>query len=429
MPRTFEVTESVRHLEDKLGEIRTICRLHACPTGARENLVDLPSRLSQDAGFRADISDIVRSLQRMGLHLPDVLDILVLAVRGNSAPRHAGEHSEELSLLGGFLSNIGRWPGTDSAPILAEGEIPANIHKFSRPQSSSPQTPSQSASTYTSQSQALKAQTPSGPRSQSANPADNSAPPLPGNNSTSRSGLSVPLSGADEQRPSPVHLDDLPPNLFPAADIGRALARLERGNLELRAHLESIDQRISRMEPLLELSPTQSTVPPSEQASVELPSPNLPPPAETSLPNLPLPQASHSAVSEREKPTSADSPHRSVAIYEVPRSSPSVSSIPQPPPVVPRFSHFSRDPSPIREQEFAAGSASAVPSSVPAPASNPTTGTDLQSAATPISQSNVVHPISVAEPTPESEQALHRAERSPNVDVPGTSPGRIPHLP
>ena len=120
--------------DTKIEEIRTICRLHGCPTGNWQDLASLPLRIAQDAGFRTYLTEVVRSLQARGVSLPEALDLLVLAVGGDSAPRQTRHLSEELNLLGGFLAGIGRWPGDNARAILAPGEIPDNIQQFTRPQ-------------------------------------------------------------------------------------------------------------------------------------------------------------------------------------------------------------------------------------------------------------------------------------------------------
>ena len=124
MLTTSEVNETLHRFQEEIEEILTICRLHAYPAGSWQDLTDLPLRLSQDSGFRSDFSEIVRSMQREGLNLPDVLEVITAAIGGSTAPGHQRELREQLNWLGSFLSSIGRWPGTDVAPVLAPGEVP-----------------------------------------------------------------------------------------------------------------------------------------------------------------------------------------------------------------------------------------------------------------------------------------------------------------
>ncbi len=217
----------MEQLDEQLEEIRTICRLHAVPTASPRDLSNLPLRLSQDAGFRSDITEIVRSFQAANSHLPDVLNTFILAIGGKLSPAQTRDIGESIDLLCGFLLSVGRWPDTNDEPVLAPGEVPSNLPDFIRPPSSS--------------------------RNGSSRPD-----PATGN------GNHHPVASPQPSpQPSPQTARELPPAppepapsdppSFAAADIVGALARLERGSFELRAHLESIDQRISRIEPLLEL--------------------------------------------------------------------------------------------------------------------------------------------------------------------------------
>lgn len=281
MLSTTEVRPTMQQFEDKLEEIRTICRLHAYPTGHWENLVDLPFRLSQDSGLRADIVEIVRSLQRSSLNLPDVLDLIVLAVGGASAAGHSRELSDPLNQIGGFLSSVGRWPNTDTSPVLAPGEVPENLERFMRPQpplravaqrpqqavSSPPAPPPQPAARPVRLFEVPSKRPAASVRSALLQPAldqphrdqqqkserSNSAELLrKQGNRASDSPSAAQQTGREQtgtRTPDFVPADS---TSVPAVDISQALGRLERGNLELRAHLDSIDQRISRMEPLLE---------------------------------------------------------------------------------------------------------------------------------------------------------------------------------
>ncbi len=381
MPQSSELTDTTQQFQDKLEEIRTTFRLHAYHTGHPEDLAGLPLRISQDGGLRADLVEIVRSLQRSGLHLPDVLDILVIAVAGNTASRNAQQLAEPLSLLGGFLANVGRWPGAESQPILAPGEIPANIQKFTRPQ-----TPHQTLSQTPPARPQLtpRPDPPAAPQPQLARhpespvpvvpiarvPAPPAAPPRFAVFSTKPEKPAAPPVPAAEPAAHPGD-DDLRTDILPAAEIGRALARLERGNLELRAHLESIDQRISRMEPLLE----DGTLPTDSPTAAEAPlsTGNAAPSTRSALPILP--EAASTRQPERTpdlrdltrsevrqtpsfhlepSPTIEDRPFPSPsgrtrgpvateapATAELTRPTRSAS---EPPATVPRFSRFSREP-------------------------------------------------------------------------------------
>ncbi len=412
----------MQQFDDKIEEIRTICRLHAFPTGQWENLVDLPFRLSQDAGLRSDLVEIVRSLQRSSLHLPDVLDLMVLAVGGAMAPKHSRDLSEPLNQIGGFLSSVGRWPDTDTRPILAPGEVPENIEKFTRPQPrlrpvppppppSEPPSPAPQPQIASRPVRLFEARPRRSPASSDSSPSQPIQPdphrdkpdrPQPIQPSPEQPAQASPTFNPPEPAPRKSPDPDSPnrgpipgrSTLVPEGDISQALGRLERGNLELRAHLDSIDQRISRMEPLLEsgtplpdlsdlraaltdLTTSTSELPtllhresspghPLRTEPVEVeplrPRPLRPTPADTEpIRSDPLrsdPSSGNSSAptsararfrSDLHSDTAAETPRRSVADEPAQRSETSDfsrgSSGPIPLPLAPRFSRFSRDPS------------------------------------------------------------------------------------
>ncbi len=233
----------MEQLDQQLEEIRTICRLHAVPTSTPRDLSNFPSRLSQDAGFRSDVSEIIRSFQAANSHLPDVLNTFVLAVGGKLSPAQTREVGESVNLLCGFLLSVGRWPDTDEEPVLAPGEIPSNLPNLIRP-------PSPGKNGYST-----------------------NLPGSPGN-------VHHDLAPSETLEPEREFANDAPepgPSglpAFAAADIVGALARLERGSFELRAHLESIDQRISRIEPLLELGAPPSASRDDHPATAAAPLPS-----------------------------------------------------------------------------------------------------------------------------------------------------------
>ncbi len=414
MLQSPQANETMERSDDRLDEIRTICRLHACPTGQTENLIDLPSRLSQDAGLRSDLSDIVRSLQRSNLHLPDVLDLILTAVGGNSLRKHSRELSEPISLLEGFLGNIGRWPSTDSQPILAPGEVPENLHKFLRPQAAAPApAPPQSPSPLPAEPaapasrvrlyEAPRGDVPRGdvprrdvppreaPLAHAAADATSrqSRDPEPArpeliDSTRVRStrpdqpapAQETPSLEAVHLRPVPVPVSqdtpDEPAGSSVVSDIGRALARLERGNLELRAHLDSIDQRISRMEPLLESGTPPDDAHLPDPATAAPPQPTLvhrsssvrgalradaihtpalhPEPIHTDplIADIGRSDPQDDRPGRRSAPEMPHWPDPSLARTPGPGSPSSTKlSPPDVSPVVPRFSRFSRDPDPV----------------------------------------------------------------------------------
>jgi len=449
--------QTTYQFEDKIEEFRTICRLHAYHTGHWEDLLDLPFRLSQDTGLRSDLMEIVRSLQRANFNLPDVLDMLVVAVGGSDAPRHTRELTEPLNLLGSFLLSVGRWPSTDTSPILAPGEVPENIERFTRPQPRAPQTPppvpvppapatpaagrsvrlfearprraesapnSQPTPPPPDQRRSAQPESTRNPAAPPATPPSRAPSPLPASTRPPQAPeLGTPAPGtprpdSPDRRSSPQsanvpdrqipdrEITDRPGTpdrlgsdrpgtpdrsvapIAPPGDLGEVLARLERGNFELRAHLDSIDQRISRMEPLLESdaspedpTPSIDPVPPTPAAPVLLGEPPLnqrspkawpstapsapdsvrsapvranpnragedltsgplrlrPDPAAPSAPARPLPDRPSRNQQESAAPSGTGTPATPPTIRQ---------NLHSPSPSTPRFSRFARDPVPV----------------------------------------------------------------------------------
>ena len=469
-------------VNEKSEEIRTICRLHGCPTGRWEDLADLPLRLSQDAGLRSYFVEIIRSLQSSGVFLPDALDVVVLAVGGPSAPKHTRQLTEQLNLLGGFLASVGRWPGDDARPILAPGEVPENIHQFIRPQPrtappAAPATPAPQPRREQLQAEYPQAEYPreypQAEYRQSEYPQAAPAPPAsrypnPGTSTATYSEpqasgtgqVDIPAQSAPNQRPriysdAPANLQPTPeprvpfsspanfqltpeprvpfsspanrqpnpapqqsptsdPTPSPASDIARALARLERGNLELRAHLDSIDQRISRMEPLLE-----STAPPEPTSPATPPEPPTP---------LLIHRQPPSSKNFRLVPEAAPRPTPDAA-----SAIPSPTAIPSPSPVVPSPasvipSPASVSPSEVEEPPFRPATrsgpspASVIPSEVEEPALRPAT-------APVIPRNGSAHPASFHTRAPEAARRSAPAATSVVASPASVSPSPTSVIP
>jgi hypothetical protein len=235
----------------EIEDLQMIARMHRLPTGSPDLLSDLPLRLAQDARLRSDLAEFVRSLQMrdVELALPDVLSLVLVAVGGPSALNRRRDLEEAVDLTGGFLASLGGWPGSAVEPLIDIDNPPDHDPRLDL-----------AASAYTETLEADLA------GSGSAQAGSTAA-------STTEGGTSELITDSEEGAS--------------LAEITHALARLERGNLELRLHLDSIDQRICRMEPLLESVPhTATDLPP-----VPEPPPVLPPrprPADQQAPPVDL---------------------------------------------------------------------------------------------------------------------------------------------
>ncbi len=204
----------------EIEDLRTIAKLHGLPIGSPERLQALPLRLAKDVRLRSDLSELVRSLQQRDpdLGLPDILSLLLLAIGGSPSLESRRDMEEVVDLTGGFLASLGGWPGSDVEPLTDIDNPPDHDPRLD-----------------------LAANT----AGLEANMTPQTAP-LPANPPPE----SEPAETVSQGSSGSVTL----------AEITHALARLERGNLELRLHLDSIDQRICRMEPLLEAAPTSAPV-------------------------------------------------------------------------------------------------------------------------------------------------------------------------
>ena len=211
----------------EIEDLRTIARLHALPIGSPERLQVLPLRLAKDVRLRSDLTELVRSLQLRDpdLGLPDVLSLLLVAVGGSPSLESRRDMEEVVDLTGGFLASLGGWPGSDVEPVTDLDHPPDHDPRLDL-----------AASTYTEALEGSLAPEPTPPSEAPAIPAD---PPEPVSDASDGSATSGSVT---------------------LAEITHALARLERGNLELRLHLDSIDQRICRMEPLLEGAPPSASI-------------------------------------------------------------------------------------------------------------------------------------------------------------------------
>ena len=214
-----ESQQVLDHFSGEIEDLRTIARLHGLPTGTPDRIAVLPLRLSQDSRLRSDLTELVRSLQMRDseLGLPEILSLILVAVGGSAALTPHRDLAEAVDLTGSFLASLGGWPGSAVEPLIDIDNPPDHDPRLDL-----------AAAAYT--------ETLEGKFAPEIVPEETSF-------------TTPPPDDVEEQ---PAAQTDGAVSL---AEITHALARLERGNLELRLHLDSIDQRICRMEPLLEAVP------------------------------------------------------------------------------------------------------------------------------------------------------------------------------
>ena len=262
VPESQQIAE---RFAGEISDLRTLLHLHGLRSGRPECLIELPLRISQDHRLRSDLSEIVQTLQARNpeFDIADATSVFVLAATGSSMPARDRTLEEPMNLLGGFLSSLGGWPGPAMEPLLDLDNPPDHDPRLD------PQFATATASAPSAAPRMVE-EVEFSPDSESTQTA---APNLQG--------------------------------FANLAEINNALARLERGNLELRMHLDSIDQRICRMEPLLESTPHAGVPDAPERTITPVPTPNVPSlkaepaPLAESLPSIaPLGRAAFSPETE-----------------------------------------------------------------------------------------------------------------------------------
>ena len=236
-PESQQLTD---HFGSEIEDLRTIARLHGLPIGTPERLHALPLRLAQDVRLRSDLTELVRSLQQRDpdLGVNEVLFLVMLAIGGTPSLERRRDMDEVVDLTGGFLASVGGWPGSDVEPILDLDNPPDHDPRLDR---------AASADRVQGDTNALSHTPPPAEAQMSGPVADLRSLPEPRE--------TVHLSEPDLPEASALPETSTAAESATLAAITHALARLERGNLELRLHLDSIDQRMGRMEPLLETAP------------------------------------------------------------------------------------------------------------------------------------------------------------------------------
>ena len=191
-----ESQQMIDRFAGEIEDLRTIAKLHALPIGSPERLQALPLRLAKDVRLRSDLTELVRSLQQRDpdLGLTDVLSLLLLAIGGSPSLEGRRDMEEVVDLTGGFLASLGGWPGSEVEPVTDIDNPPDHDPRLDLAASAA--------------SAAFEAE--AAPKQQA--PVVEPVSELP-ETASSAAGGSVTL-----------------------AEITHALARLERGNLELRLH-------------------------------------------------------------------------------------------------------------------------------------------------------------------------------------------------
>lgn len=356
-----------------LEDLQSIYTTHGIPFGTPPDLIAFPRTLSLNQGLGADLAMHVAAIQRRGagrLSLTETVTILVLSLGGTDI--HLLETTgipieEATDLLSSFLINLGGWTRADlglaprSRPPAPQAPEPIELNgppETARPylvprdQVHSPEAAQQSAP---EPQEDLRTPLTSGSSMSTAGDLDPGHSPKisPVAPDEPASDASAELSDDELQ----TRLHDETPEAEPAsavAELNEVLSRLELTSIELKHHLDSIDQRISRMEPRIESMP-----------SILAPSPSEPPVPPNGFPKGPPPgnrfaSAGHLDRSRTALPAKPDLPAPPVADaakWPTPAAiSPEASQTPAPAPI--SASQGSSLPTPAILPQPASGSGS-----------------------------------------------------------------------
>jgi TonB family protein len=259
-----EAREIRSHFGSDIEQVQRILRANHVDFGTPYDLPAFAQALESNSQLREELTDLAQALTKRekNVSLPTVLNIIAIAAGGPQIAASEEDISQPLSRLDDFLINIGNedqsksgnpeqlsssFPGDDSHPY----ENHHAIHLASHPSD-----------------QQVREEEFSG------NEELNTLEPL-------------------DHNPSPVG------NVF-----AESLTRLELNSLQMKHYLDSIDQRISRMEPRLESHPAYVAPPshhplkhaPEERYSAAIATESLPnpPQEELLLPQQPFEQLNES---------------------------------------------------------------------------------------------------------------------------------------
>ncbi len=235
--------ETVSHFAACIDELQDLFRRSAVDFGAPEDLVGFARRLKGDGQLREDLTTVAKSIMEREnpISLRTILTIIALASAGPGIATSDQEMSAPVNQLIDFLIGVG-------------GCSQINAESLYSPPPKGPSDPTgqdgQIAIANTSLSAELSLQQ-TGIHQQS--PA------------SEESAIETTAFSSD---PAPAN-DSAPSNT-----LTESLTRLELSTLEVKLYLDSIDQRISRMEPRLENVPAflmsaaaQSAQPPPDEAT------------------------------------------------------------------------------------------------------------------------------------------------------------------
>jgi len=200
MPFFLDTQELSQRFGDHISEFCSLLETNHIRHGSPDNIFEFATKLESDHQFRLDLSAMVKSVVQKEsdeLLLTDMMSIIVASVRGPSFSDTKGDITKPTNALMEFLLGTGCWRqfGLPLSPISQSAAPPI------RPPA--------------------RAEEP---------PPNRISPPV-----------SIPIAGESAE-----DRDDL---LNGSNELRQMLTRLEINTLQVERHLESIEQRLSRMEP------------------------------------------------------------------------------------------------------------------------------------------------------------------------------------
>jgi TonB family protein len=200
MPFFLDTQELSQRFGDHISEFCSLLKTNHIRHGSPDNIFEFATKLESDHQFRLDLSVMVKSVvQRESdeLLLTDMMSIIVASVGGPSFSDTKGDITKPTNALMEFLLGTGCWRQFGLTFASASQDAAPPIRPLAR------------------------AEEP---------PRNRISPPV-----------SIPIAGESAE-----DRDDL---LDASSDLRQMLTRLEINTLQVERHLESIEQRLSKMEP------------------------------------------------------------------------------------------------------------------------------------------------------------------------------------
>ena len=219
-----DAQETVSEFGACIDELQDLFRRDAVDFGAPDDFIVFARRLKQDTRLREDLAILTKSMTKRDARvtLRTILTIIAVSSGGPEIAQSGQEMSTPVNSVVDFLIAVGGCSQVDAESLDSSEAADDSKNR-----------------TYTIHPSALI-------------PIDSEMP-------TEQTGISqqAQANSAPELRAFDVSIDPPPAEYFASpSTLTESLTRLELNSLEVRLYLDSIDQRIGRMEPRLENLPS-----------------------------------------------------------------------------------------------------------------------------------------------------------------------------